>query len=195
MNVSAYMEGDPMRPKMSNGGWTVVAAVLSATVLLAGCETPPDRLNAPPQGQTDRPSELQDNYVRMVDNALLNERSMSAAHFVSGSAELNALGVRRLKRYATLLSVYGGELNYDGVEDKPELSEQRVYQIEQFLVTSGVGPDFVSVGVGPAGGRGMRAGECLEIREGMTATACEVRDSRDRIVRYQTRTEQAMGSD
>jgi hypothetical protein len=176
-----------MRATMSTGGWIVVAAVLSATVLLAGCETPPDRLNAPPQGQTDRPSELQDNYVRMVDNALLNERSMSPAHFVSGSAELNSLGVRRLKRYATLLGVYGGELNYDGVEDKPELIEQRVYQIEQFLAAAGVGPDFVSVGVGPAGGRGMHAYESEEARRGLTATAADVKAAQARMLSCETK--------
>lgn len=160
----------------------VVAMVFSVAVLVAGCETAPDRLNAPPQGQTDRPSKLQDNYARMVDGALLNERSMSPAHFVPGSAELNSLGVRRLNRYAALLKVYGGEMNYDGVDDTPELAEQRVYQIEQFLLSSGVGPDLVSVAVGPAGGKGFRGTESSEARIGLTASAGRAEEAQKQML-------------
>ena len=68
--------------------------VVMAVVVVAGCEQPVERLNAPPQGQTDRPSQLQEDYVRMADNAMLADRSMSAVHFVPGTNELNSLGVR-----------------------------------------------------------------------------------------------------
>lgn len=171
-----------MQTKMSTGRWATIASLFSAALLLAGCEGPPERLNAPPQGQSDQPSALQDNYVRMVDNALLNERSMSPVHFVPGSVELNASGARRLKRYATLLKVYGGELNYDGVDDPPALAEQRVLQIRDFLTAEGVGPDQVTVAVAVAGGRGMRSGEAEAARAGMTATPQTVGTAHARIV-------------
>lgn len=168
---------------MSTGRWvTMTASLLLATSLLAGCEGPPERLNAPPQGQSDQPAEMQDNYARMVDNALLNERSMSPVHFVPGSTELNSLGVRRLKRYATLLKVYGGQLNYDGVEDEKELADDRVEQITQYLVSCGVGPDNFTVAVGPAGGRGMRSAESDEIRRGLTPPAAKVAAAQERIM-------------
>lgn len=171
-----------MRAKLSIAGCVTTGLILAAALVMAGCEGPPQRLNAPPQGQSDVPSDLQDNYVRMGDNALLNERSMSPVHFVSGSGELNSLGVRRLKRYATLLKVYGGELHYDGIEDKPELADQRVYQIQQYLLASGVGPDFVAVSVGCAGGSGMNAAESGDVRLGLTATPQTVREGQLRVL-------------
>jgi len=177
------MEGDQMRAKMSTGRWTIVTAgLLLASVLLAGCEGPPERFNAPPQGQTDRPAALQDDYARMVDSAMLNERSMSPAHFVPGTAELNSLGARRLNRYATLLKVYGGPLYYDGIEDKEELAQGRVSQIKDYLVCSGVGPDNFSVEVEAADGRGSRPGDSDEARKGLTPTAQTVQASQQRII-------------
>lgn len=178
-----YMEGNQMRVNTNTGGWVMMAGALLAAILLpAGCEGPPERLNAPPQGQSDRPAELQDTYARMADNALLNERSMSPAHFVPGSTELNSLGARRLKRYATLLKVYGGELTYDGVEDSEEMAEHRVGQIKQYLVACGLGPDNFTVAVGPAGGRGFRAGEAEETRKGLTPPAEKVAAAQERII-------------
>ncbi|MBI4581781.1 MAG: hypothetical protein HY718_18945 [Planctomycetes bacterium] len=163
----------------------MVAGLLAGLSILGGCEKRTERLNAPPQGQTDLPSQTQDNYVRMADSALLKERSMSPSHFVPGSTELNGVGVRRLKRYATLLKVYGGELHYDGVEDSEELSNQRVDRIQQFLVSAGVGPDHFGVDVGPAGGQDLRAGETAESRRGLTATNSTVQASQMRIITNQ----------
>lgn len=172
-----------MRVNTSKGKWAAAAAGLCVvTFVLAGCEGPPDRLNAPPQGQSDMPSEMQDNYVRMADNAMLSERSMSPAHFVPGTSELNSLGVRRLNRYATLLKVYGGPLHYDGVEDEKEVADQRVYRIEQYLVSAGVGPDLFSVDVAPAGGKGMQGTESAEIRRGLAATEKTVQASQTQIL-------------
>lgn len=177
------MEGDHMHARQVYGGWTVAVAVsLAAVGLMAGCQGAAERLNAPPQGQSDRPAEMQDTYARMVDNAMLAERSMSPVHFVPGSSELNSLGVRRLNRYATLLKVYGGNLCYDGIEDSPELAEQRLYQMQQILLASGVGPDQVSLQVGVAGGRGMSDLEADEARKGMSVMAEDVHQSKVRII-------------
>lgn len=149
---------------------TIASIAALAAVALSGCESAPDRLNAPPQGQSDRPSWMQADYARMVDTAMLTERSMSAVHFVPGSGELNSIGVRRLNRYATLLKVYGGPLHYDGIEEPEELATARVEQIRSYLVASGVGPDHFSVDVALAGGSNMRAHEASIIREGTIAT-------------------------
>lgn len=172
-----------MRVNSRIGVWTAAIAGLCFVALLtAGCEGPTERLNAPPQGHSDHPAELQDNYVRMADNAMLAERSMSPVHFVPETSELNSLGARRLNRYATLLKVYGGPLHYDGVEDRDELAEQRLERIEQYLVSAGVGPDFFTVDRGSAGGRGMKGTESSEIHSGMTAGEKTVQTSQQRII-------------
>jgi hypothetical protein len=175
-----------MRAMIGSAGWASWLQVLCLAGLVFGmtaCNTPPsDRLNAPPQGNTDRPHEQQDNYVRMVDNNLLAERSMSPVHFVSSTAELNSLGVRRLKRYATILKVYGGPLHYDGVDEEEELAKHRVEQIKQFLVSAGVGPDHFTVDVAMADGRGIRPSEGSEVRKGLTPTNTTVQAAQVRIM-------------
>ncbi len=161
-----------MRAKTGIAAWMCATAViLVSAAYLSGCASAGDRLNAPPQGQTDHPSELQDNYVRMADNALLNERSISAVHFVPGSVELNSLGVRRLNRYATLLKVYGGQLHYDGLDDEESFAKQRIEHIKDYLVASGVGPDNFSVDWGIAGGNDMRGSEASIARTGTSVSS------------------------
>ena len=150
------------------------AVVLSATAAMmmvcvlagTGCQNPhpPERLNAPPQGHSERPHELQDPYVHMTDNAMLEDMSISAVHFVPHCSELNALGVRRMKRYAEILKIYGGTLRYDGVEDPEALAESRMKQIQGFLVAQGVDPDAMDVVRTLAGGPGMNATEAIMIR-------------------------------
>ena len=132
----------------------------------SGCASPlPDRLNAPPQGQPPAAHAMQEDYVHMVDNALLADMSMSSVHFVPHRAELNALGVRRLMRYASILKVYGGTLRYDGPEPDQELRENRLEQIRGFLAASGLEPDQFEVDQGMAGGAGMAAAESVDVRK------------------------------
>jgi hypothetical protein len=149
----------------------VVMLGIMGVALLSGCEQPTQRLNAPPQGQTDQPSELQDTWVRMTDSALLTERSISPTHFVPGTTELNSVGVRRLNRYATLLKVYGGPLHYDGMDDEEAFAKQRVDRIKDYLVATGLGPDLFTVDTGLAGGTEMRADEAGNARAGTTAVS------------------------
>jgi len=132
---------------------------------LTGCNEAASRLNAPPQGATSRPHELRENYIPMVDNAMLAEMSMSSVHFVSNSGELNALGVRRLKRYAEIMRTYGGTLHYDGVDDEDDLAQDRLNRLGEFLVAAGVPRDSFSVERGLAGGSGMNGQEARDIRE------------------------------
>lgn len=148
-----------------------VMAAIVCVAFLAGCGSPTERLNAPPQGHSDCPSPLQDNYARMVDNAMLNERSISPVHFVPGTTELNALGVRRLNRFATLLKVYGGPLHYDGLDDEEVFANQRIERIKDYLLACGVGPDNFHVDWAMAGGCDMRAGEASIARTGTMASS------------------------
>ena len=148
----------------TSGFW---ASVLVAVILCFGCETQDEgnsRLNAPPQGAADRPHVLQEPYVFMVDNAMLGDMNMSSVHFVPHQAELNSLGVRRLKRFASLLDIYGGTLRYDGVEADPQLRAARMQKLSEFLVDAGIKKDRFNVAEALAGGVGMAGGEALLIR-------------------------------
>ncbi|MEP0843061.1 MAG: hypothetical protein HRF43_10165 [Phycisphaerae bacterium] len=147
------------------GGRVVITAAGCMACFAAGCTEPAQRLNAPPQGASDRPHAMQDTYVYMNDNALLAEMSMSPAHFVSNRPDLNALGLRRLMRYADLLKEYGGTVHYDGLEDPEPLARERRERIQSFLAQAGVDPKTFAVESGLAAGRGLRGAEAAAIRE------------------------------
>jgi len=160
MRASLVAGRNPMTVLMVTGGLVVGAAV--------GCtDTPPagGRTNAPPQGACPTAHALQEVYVPMVDNAMLADRTMSAVHFVPGGAELNALGVRRLMRFASILKSYGGTLHYDGPEAEESLRARRVEQIKSFLVASGLEPTQFDVRTGMAAAPGMGGVEALAIRK------------------------------
>ena len=159
---------------------SAMAAIVAAWALTnAGCQNPPERLNAPPQGHSGRPNELQDPFVHMMDNALLEDMSVSAVHFVPHGSELNSLGVRRMKRYAEILKIYGGTLRYDGIEDAEALAKGRMEQIEGFLVAQGVDPDAMEIVRAVAGGAGMDATEAIQIRAASRGKACEEESDKD----------------
>lgn len=145
-----------------------ILAAVTVTALLGtwGCGGGSvSRLNAPPQGSSENPSILQDGYISMTDNALLEDMSMSSVHFVPNTAELNALGARRLNRYTEILKIYGGTLRYDGLDDSDEMVKRRLEQIKSMLTANGVGADKFEVVQAMSGGPGMRATEALVARE------------------------------
>lgn len=145
--------------------WSMVAPGLAGCLMMGiGCMGPPARRNAPPQGITSNPHEISEHDVHMVDNAMLADMSMSPAHFVPNTPELNALGVRRLNRLASILKIYGGTLGYDGAEKSEELKEQRLKRIRGYLIASGVVPECFEVKAAAAGDVGMQAVEAVEIR-------------------------------
>ncbi len=135
------------------GGFLVLTLML-----MTGCPNPPvGRTNAPPQGaSTTRPS-IADNYEPMVDNALLEEMSMSSVHFVPHRSELNSLGARRLNRYVPILKTYGGDLWYDGPPEDEDLVDARIEQIKKYLIAQGLDSDRFEAKEGLTGGRGMPA--------------------------------------
>jgi len=132
-----------------------------------GCAEKAGRLNAPPQGSTEQPSDLQDNYIAMTDNALLADMSVSTVHFVPHTSELNGSGVRRLKRYASIMKVYGGTLNYDGAERDESLVTCRIQRVKDYLIAEGLEAGCFDVQRGMAGGSGMPASEAIEVRKSL----------------------------
>ncbi len=131
---------------------------------VAACNQAPSRLNAPPQGSTEYPHELQDSYVHMLDNAMLADMAIADVHFVPHTSELNSLGGRRLERYAKLLKVYGGKLWYDTALQDRELVNARIDHVKDFLVLAGVERGRIDVVVGMPGGQGISAEEAIQIR-------------------------------
>jgi len=166
-----------MRGTLCNlrGGLMASLVPVSLLLMTGGCANPaPSRLNAPPQGQSQNQHPMQEDYVYMTDNALLEDMSISEVHFVPRTAELNALGVRRLIRMTKLLKTYGGTVFYDGSEPDKELRQSRTERIEGFLAASGLEPDQFTVEQGVAGGRGMDAPEAIDIREATRGPSANV---------------------
>ena len=134
------------------------AALLSVwPIMTAGCFDPATRLNAPPQGHTSRPNEMQDQYVYMVDNGMMHDLSVSDVHFVPHTAQLSGLGVRRLNRYAELLEGYGGTVHLDTTESDQSLNQARVSAITTHLASTGLNMNNVKVQTGLPQGRGLDA--------------------------------------
>jgi len=141
-------------------------AGIAAALVIAGCYGGNiGRSNAPPQGFTENRNDLNEHYLRMTDNGLLNDMNMSSVHFVPESAELNALGVRRLRRCASILGIYGGKIRYDGIDGGEEMTRARLETMEKFLASSGLKREQFSVEAGAARGTGMDAGEAALIRQ------------------------------
>lgn len=140
--------------------------VLGITAMMGCADGPPhDQMNSPPQGTAPTNSRITENYVAMTDNAALNDSSVSSAHFVPRTAELNALGVRRLTRLAEILKVYGGTVYYDGTDAERDLRQDRIEKIRSFLVACGLNASRFNVEQGFAGGAGAHADEAIAIRK------------------------------
>ena len=141
--------------------------ILTSLGWMGGCSETPERLNAPPQGHSNRQHSSQEHYVPMTDNALLADMSMSPVHFVPHQSELNSTGVRRLRRYAEIMKIYGGTLHYDGIGEEDALLKDRMNRIEMYLVSAGLERKNFSVEPGLAGGAGMRADEDIQIHSAL----------------------------
>jgi hypothetical protein len=143
----------------------VGAVLLCGLLVSAGCTNTTSRLNSPPQGASDKPNQMQEQYTFMNDNALLAEMSISPAHFLPNRADLNGSGLRRLNRYVELLQQYGGTLHYDGVNDPEPLAKERMERVRGYLAQAGVDAKSCPVELGLAGGTGMRGQEAGEVRK------------------------------
>jgi hypothetical protein len=136
--------------------------ILVGMIFLAvGCNQPSERLNAPPQGVCDYPSPLQESFVYMVDNEMLEDLSLADIHFVPHTTELNGLGARRLNRYAKLLQVYGGSIRYATSMTDDRLVDQRMTSIRDYLGTTGIAAERIKITKDLPGGHGMTAREAI----------------------------------
>jgi len=139
---------------------------LVVTVMLAACACVPqpnERLNSPPQGESDRHPGWAAYYTYHNDQGMLADMSIADIHFVPHSTALSGVGEARLARYAELLAARGGTLNYDSAltDDHKGLVNERLCVAKAFMAEAVPGAEAIDVIVGPAGGRGMSAQEAL----------------------------------
>lgn len=140
-----------------------------AVIALLGCNSPDDRLNAPPHGDPVATSDLQGTFVYMADNALLNDMTVSDIHFMPHRARLTTLGVERLSRLTSLIQAYGGQVRFSTSMADEALRTQRMNTIVEFLASSGIPSASTAVVADMPGNVSMTANEAVLIRtrEGM----------------------------
>lgn len=153
--------------------YRIVLAGCAGLVVAAavGCDPPPQRLNAPPQGWSSRRSDLQENFVYMQDNQMLSDMHVSDVHFYPHRGALNSLGARRLDRYAGLLKDLGGTIRYDTeMAESDPLVAERLTAIRSYLAAAGADMRRVSVEYGPPPEADMTAEEAIVARKTLMPT-------------------------
>lgn len=141
----------------------LIIGVLFISLGAMGCNEPGKRLNAPPQGPSQEPHQLQAPMTHQVDNALMHDLSVADIHFVPHRTELSGLGVRRLNRYVDLLAPYGGTIHVETTETDEVLISQRIETVEAFLAKAGLDMNEVHVKSGLTQGRGTPGEDALLI--------------------------------
>ncbi len=138
---------------------------LVAFFSLSGCVSPTERLNAPPQGQAEYPSDLQPFFSYMVDAAMVSDVSIADIHFVPHTTELNSLGTTRLSRMAAFLDTYGGTVRYSARTADEDLVDPRLTHVRDFLATTGIDMSRIDVQVALAGSAHTSAGLAIKATE------------------------------
>ncbi len=142
----------------------ILVATAFSLVVLAGCNEPTQRLNAPPHGEPHQTADSQGTYVYMMDNAMLADMTMNDAHFLPHRAMLNNMGVERLSRMSQLILAYGGSVRMNTDECEESLMNQRMQTVREFLTEAGVPASAQTVVCEMSGGAGMNATESMSIR-------------------------------
>lgn len=101
----------------------------------------------------------------MVDNAMLQDMSIAALHFVPHTSMLNSLGEQRLRKYADLLTNRGGTLYYQATTLDKEFNDARLASISTFLGSTGIADSRITTEPGLAMGRGLAAVEAIQVKE------------------------------
>ncbi len=144
---------------------TRVRSILTAAgvgLFALGCIPPENqRLNAPPQGESNSRPEWSQYYTYHNDQGMLADMSVADIHFVPHCSELSGTGQARLARYAELLAARGGTINYETSIENDKLIRDRLAVAKRFLVQALPGKQQIDVVPGIAGGRGMDAKEGL----------------------------------
>lgn len=140
-----------------------LALLVAAAVM--GCNSPGQRLNAPPHGETENPSAMREMYSHMSDNALLADMTMNDSHFLPHRALMNDLGLRRLDRLADLIEAYGGTIRLNTDETDESLIARRIEAIIDYLDKMGLDTSQELVTADMSGGAGMAATEAVLIKQ------------------------------
>ena len=143
---------------------SLIGCVAVAAFAIAGCSTKSERLNAPPQGVSDRPNELQESFARMSDNASQKDSSVVDIHFEPHASELSGLGVWRLTRMGEALSATGGIIRYQTHLQDEDMIDARLQSVRDFLAASGFDTDRITVEAGMARNAGGHAVDAMEAR-------------------------------
>ena len=133
--------------------------------VLVGCGQPSERLNAPPQGHAEHQNEMQAFFTSMTDNAALLDMSVSDAHFIPGTAELNSLGETKLDRIVEVTDQRGGQVCYSARITDEQLIEDRLAAVRSYLHEGGLDLDKVTVRVGMSASQRTSAERALEQQE------------------------------
>lgn len=135
-----------------------------AALVLAGCNQPEKRLNAPPHGQPHETTDMQGTFVYMSDNALLADMNVSDMHFMPHRARLSGSGERHLARLAMLMHEYGGTLRFSTSLTDKQLIQDRIATVRDFLNAAGVDTTTQWMTEDMVGGEGMDATEAILIK-------------------------------
>jgi len=152
-------------------GLAAVVVILFA----AGCSSQKaERLNAPPQGTTERPNEvLQPHFTTMADNATKRDASLSDAHFEPHAKELSGLGVWRITRIGDQLNSTGGIIRYETSLGDEDMVAARLQSVRDFLAASGYDTDLITVESGLSRNVGGTAQSAIEARARAQQAASE----------------------
>ncbi len=142
----------------------VLIVTSAITLLVAGCNSPGERLNAPPHGRVCETSDMQGTFAYMTDNALLADMCVNDSHFLPHRALLNDLGTQRLYRLVALMDAYGGTIRFDTALTEEDLIARRMDVIMDFLVEAGVDTTQEVLVRDMSGGQGMSASEAILIK-------------------------------
>lgn len=157
-----------------------VCMALLSVVLVAGCQGPSARLNAPPQGYSTTPSALQQPFKTMVDNAALADMALADMHFAGTTTELNGAGLVQMQRMVKALKTYGGgEVRYTTDIRDQKLVQARINRMEDYLATAGIDMNKVTVRSAMPASDGMSAADAIKAQQAPTADSKKGGGSKD----------------
>ncbi|HNO77951.1 MAG TPA: hypothetical protein PKN33_07800 [Phycisphaerae bacterium] len=147
----------------------ICMSALGVAFAIAGCDKRHERLNAPPQGDSDRPHAMGKNFIYMNDNAMLHDSAVADIHFEPHTAELSGLGIRTLMRMGELLSISGGIIRYETDSTDEFLITGRLNSVREFLNAAGFDTANIRVEAGMARSIGIRADDAIFIKQSAPA--------------------------
>jgi hypothetical protein len=142
----------------------LLVCTVAVSVVSFGCQQPTARLNAPPHGVAERTSDLRPTFAHMMDNALMEDMTISDIHFHPHRDELNSLGKERLKRLAWIMNEHGGTIRFNTRTDNESRVERRADNVVIYLSELGVDTTRDVIRVDVPGGRGVDATRAILIK-------------------------------